>query len=136
MEKTTKYPVRSFWLYLILILGFLSLSLGITGLIIDGGKFVCITSIIIGTISLFQYRSFSLFGYIQIRREELIVNNGLHKTILSLTEIDKITRKELSYILLLRNGKTNYIGLNFIEPEMRNNLVEKIDDIQNKLDVT
>ena len=98
MEKTTKYPVRSFWLYLILILGFLSLILGITGLIMDGVKLVYIPSIIIGTIFLFQYRSFSLFGYIQISREELIVNIGLHKNILSLAEIDKITRKVRSFI--------------------------------------
>lgn len=136
MEKTTKYQVRSSWLYLILILGILSLILGITGLITDGIEFVYIPSIIIGTIFLFQYRSFSLFGYIQISREELIVNNGLRKTMFSLAEINKITRKERSYILVLKNGKSNYIGLNFIQPEMRNNLVEKIDNIQNKLHVT
>ena len=136
MEKTTKYQVQSSWLYLILILGILSLILGITGLIMDEVEFVYIPSIIIGTIFLFQYRSFSLFGYIQISSEELIVNNGLHKTIFSLAEIDKITRKERSYILVLRNGKSKSIGLNFIRTEMRNNLIEKIEEIKNKLDVT
>jgi uncharacterized membrane protein len=132
MENKTKYQVRSFWLYLIMILGILSLNLGITGLIMDGIRFVYIPSILIGTIFLLQFRSFSQFGYIKISGEELTVNNGLHKTMVQLDDVNKITRKERSYILVLKNGKSIYIGLSFIRPEMRKNLVEKIEETQNK----
>ncbi|NVK66218.1 MAG: hypothetical protein HWE22_16625 [Flavobacteriales bacterium] len=118
-----------------MILGVLSLILGIIGLIMDGIKFVYTPSILMGTVFLFQYRSFSHFGYIKISGEVLTVNNGLHRTMVPLDDIERITRKERSYILVLKNGKSNYIGLNFIRPEMRNNLVEKIDELQNKLDV-
>lgn len=135
MENKTNYHVRSFWLYLIMILGIQSLIIGIAVLIMDGMGFVYIPLILIGAIFMFQYRSFSQFGYIKISGALLTVNHGLYKTMVQFDDIDIITRKEQSYILVLKNGKSNYIGLNFIRPEMRNNLVEKIEEIRNKLDI-
>lgn len=132
MDKSIKYSVRKLWLNLILAVGVINFILGTTGIILRGIEFNFIITIVIGVVSLYLFHSFSHFGYVAINKEKLTINNGLNKTKIQLSDINRIIKKQNSYRLFINNRKTNSIGLSFIEPEMRNEFIEKLLDIENK----
>lgn len=136
IEKSVKYSVQKIWLYILISLGVTNLILGLTAIIVKGLEFVYISPVIIGIVFIYQFRSLSQFGYVAIKDEEILINNGLTKTKFVITDINGIIRRQNSLRLITKSGKTNSIGLNLIEPKLRLDFVDKIIEIENKINMT
>ncbi len=132
-EESIKYQTRTLWLRLILVIGLLSVIFAGIAISEHGIKLIYLSVLLTGASFIFQFRSFALFGYIVIDEEAITINNGLSRTKLLLVDISQVVQRRYSYKLKSKNGKSNYIGLHFVKPELKSDLIRKLTEIENKL---
>ncbi|WP_445721624.1 hypothetical protein [Flavobacterium sp.] len=133
MSNTFRYPLKKKWLYSTLAIGIINLVLSTNGIIRDGFKPIYIISLLIAICSTFQYHNYKKTGYVVIKEEMITITNGLLKKTIQLKEVKTIIKKNNSYQLVLKNGKSCYIVLNAVPKMLKNDLDTKLHEIKNSL---
>lgn len=133
MSNTFRYPLKKKWLYSTLAIGIINLVLSTNGIIRDGFKPIYIISLLIAICSTFQYHNYKKTGYVVIKEEMITITNGLLKKTIQLKEVKTIIKKNNSYQLVLKNGKSCYIVLNAVPKTLKNDLDTKLHEIKNSL---
>jgi hypothetical protein len=129
MEKTIKYSVSKTWLQRLLGLGIVLVLIGTVAILNQGTKYIYFANILIGFGFIFQNISFSKNGYFIINEKELIFNHGLRKSMIPISELKQVTRKQNSIQLLKKDGQKKALGLSFIAPELRDEVFENLEKI-------
>lgn len=133
MSDKFRYPLKKNWLYSTLAIGIINLVLSINGIIRDSFKSIYIISLLIAICAAFQYHNYKKTGYVVINEEMITITNGLLKKTIQLKEVKTIIKKNNSYQLVLKNGKSCYIGLNTVPKTLKNDLDTKLHEIKNSL---
>ncbi|MEN9441167.1 MAG: hypothetical protein RLZ33_1244 [Bacteroidota bacterium] len=132
MTNSIIYPVSKNWLRILATIGIVCILAGGIFVFIDEIKPIYFPTLFIGILLVLQYRSYYVFGYLRIDNA-ITINKGLKKTIIPVDTISSIVTENNTIQIILKNGKTHSIGLNFIQSDMINDLKNKIKTINTEL---